>query len=461
MKIRNKLAYLFATMVATLLLLFSAGIYYLTARYRENEFYERLREKAITTARLLYEAKEDITPHTLNLIDQQDSTLLEGEKVTVFNSNLKLIYDSQHNQETMSDEFFRKLGRQPAGELREQQGEREFLYKLYKEPDEVLVVKVSAIDRYGLSKLNFLVGILSFGWFVSVAVIIIAGWIFAGKALEPIEDVIHQVEQIDSETLDKRRVNAGSEKDEIAQLADTFNRMLDRLQQSFVMQRSFVSNASHELRTPLTIMTGQLEVALLQNRSADEYKKILQSVLDDTKDMTELANELLDLAQASSDVYTLPFKQTRIDEVVLLAEAELLKKKPDYDVIVDFTEAPEEEELYELNANERLLKNAFFNLMENACKFSADKKVSIEIAFRPKEVVLAFSDKGVGISEEDLPYIFEPFFRSQQTRSVPGHGIGLPLTKKIVELHGGAIAVESKVNTGTCFTIILPRLSEK
>ena len=444
-------------MVATLILLFSIGIYYLTARYRKNEFYERLREKAITTARLLYEAKQEITPQTLNLIDEQDSTLLFGERVSVFNADLKLIYDSQHHPDTLAPGLLERLVKHFANEIRVQRGETEYLYKLYKEPDEVLIVKVSGIDKYGLSKLNFLIVILSLGWFVSVAVVIVTGWLFAGKALEPIADVIHQVEQIDSATLDTQRVKAGNEKDEVAQLAETFNLMLDRLQQSFLVQRSFVANASHELRTPLTIMTGHLEVALLQNRDSDEYRHILQSVLDDTRGMTELANELLDLAHASSDASMIRFVPTRIDEIVLQAEAELLKKKPDYDVVVDFREPPEEEELYELAVNERLLKNAFHNLMENACKFSTEKKVYVSIAFKPEEVVLEFADKGIGISEKDLPFIFEPFFRAENTRGIPGHGIGLPLTKKIIDLHQGTIFVHSRPCIGTSFQIHLPR----
>ena len=458
MNIRTRLAFLFAILVATLMLAFAAGIYFLTADYRENEFYERLREKANLIAQLLFESNQQISPQTLQRIDRQDSTLLLDEQLSIFGPQRNLLYDSRNRKVKLKERIFRELKQGSLRELRKQENDREYLYLLIRQRNREIVVSVSAIDRYGLSKLNFLLLILLAGWATSVGVIVVSGWIFAGNALRPITDVIQQVEKINVETLDTRRVKAGNERDEIFQLAATFNRMLNRLQQSFVVQKSFVSNASHELRTPLTIMGGQIEVALLQDRPAGEYRSILRSVLEDVRETTDLANDLLDLAQASSDVSTLSFKTARIDELLLQAEAELLKKHGGYDAVVDFPEAPEEESLFELKVNERLLKNAFLNLMENACKFSDDKKVYVRVFFRPDAIRLEFADKGIGIADTDLPYVFEPFYRSENARLFStGHGIGLHLTRKIVEAHQGEITVGSVLRLGTTFSITLPR----
>ncbi|MDJ1480976.1 HAMP domain-containing sensor histidine kinase [Cytophagaceae bacterium YF14B1] len=457
MKIRTRIAYLFAVIVASLLLVFSVGIYYFSADYREREFYERLREKAITTARLLYESNQKITPQTLKLIDEQDKVVLFEEKVTVFDDKNNLIYYNHPYPEPIDPHILSQIYNARDKEIKRRKGEVESLYKYYPEKEKNLIVVVSAIDQYGLSKQNFLITILSVGWFVGVLVIVFAGWVFAGNALEPIADVIFQVEQIDSTTLDKRRVQTENDKDEIAQLAQTFNRMLDRLQESFYIQKSFVANASHELRTPLTAMRGQIEVTLLYERENQEYMKLLKSLYEDVTGMTDLTNELLDLAHASSDLTTLPFEKKRIDEIVLQAEAELLRKKPDYDVILDFAEPPEEEEYFELVVNERLLKNAFINIMENACKFSPDHTVSIKIFFQEDRIMLQFTDKGIGIPEAEIPYIFEPFFRSKNANNISGHGLGLPLTAKIIEIHQGRIQVFSVVNEGTTFIITLFR----
>jgi signal transduction histidine kinase len=460
MKIRNRLAFLFAGLVAGLLLCFSGGIYYFTSLFRKNEFYERLREKAVTTSRLLYEARQQITPSTLQLIDEQDSTLLFDEHVTVYGQSGNLIYDSRKTPQPLSATRIERLFQVSDGEQKAQEGEREYLYKAYHIHDSTLIVIVSAIDRYGLSKMNFLTGILSFGWFVSVGIIITAGWIFAGQALEPISDVIQQVESIDSNTL-KTRVKAGNERDEIAQLAQTFNRMLDRLHQSFMLEKSFVSNASHELRTPLTIIQGQLEVALMQERDVPEYISLLHSLDEEIRDMSRLANELLEIAMADADPALLPMSAARIDEIALQAEAELLRKNPEYNAWMDFADAPDEESLYFLPVHEKLMKNAFLNLMENACKFSLEKEVYLSISFLKEAIILQFTDHGTGIPEADLPFIFEPFYRSNATRKqVSGHGVGLSLVKRIAHLHGGRIEVSSTLGKGSTFTLVLPRKVE-
>jgi len=456
MKIRTRIAYLFAVIVATLILIFCIVIYYLSANYREQEFYERLREKSITITKLLYQSNPKITPQTLKLIDEQDAMLLFAEKTTVYDNNV-LIYHNQASPDSIDRFVSQQVVLSRNNEIRRRNGEREFLYKYYPGTGKKLIVVVSAVDKYGLSKLAFLITILSVGWVASVVVIVVAGWVFAGNALNPIAQVVSQIEQINMATLDKGRVSTENDKDEIAQLAQTFNRMLDRLQKSFYIQKSFVANASHELRTPLTVMSGQIEVTLLHERTADEYRKILHSLREDVNSMTDLTNNLLEMAYVSSDLFTLSFEKRRMDELILQAKADLLRRRPGYEVVIDFAEAPDEEEYYELVVNERLLRNAFINLMENACKFSDDQAVKVRIFFRTEAIVLQFADKGVGISDEELPYIFEPFFRSVTASTVSGHGLGLPLTLKIIELHKGEIMVSSKVKAGTTFTVTLYR----
>ncbi len=465
MKIRQKLTFLFAVIVAVFLISFCLGILYFSYRYRKYEFYERMREKAITTARLL--ATKDEATKTLRLIEQQDSVVLFSERVTVLDKNLQVLYDSkgkalqlQHKIST----FFKKQKEWGVAsneiEIREQIGEREFLYKLIQDRRNKYIVVVSAIDTYGSSKMRFLIRIMAFGCVLGIGIIIIVGWVFADNMVEPIIEVIRQVEVIELDTLHKQRVIAGNEKDEIAQLAETFNRMLERLQNALFIQNSFVANASHELRTPLTVMAGHLEVALLQKRSAEDYHTLLLSLQEDVNNMTALSNELLDLAQASSDESNIPFTESRVDELILEAKSDLLKKKPHYSINIDFVDPPDEESFFSVFANTRLLKNAFINLLENGCKFSADRKVTVRLVFKEKNIEILFQDEGIGISKEDLPYVFEPFYRSKNAKSIPGYGIGLPLTKKIIELHHGSITTTSVLNQGSCFRVVLPHRME-
>jgi signal transduction histidine kinase len=467
MKIRQKLTFLFAVIVAVFLISFCLVIFYLSYRYRKDEFYERLREKATTTARIWAEIDQKTSTETLRLIEEQDSVVLFSERVTVLDDHFYLLYDSQEKDLKFNSQTLSKLKEQKEWgvslnkiEYQIQDGEREILYKFIQDSRRKLIVVVSAIDTYGRSKMLFLTRIMIFGCLFGIFIIIVAGWIFADTVVEPIIEVIRQVEVIELDTLHKQRVIAGNEKDEIAQLAETFNRMLERLQNALFIQNSFVSNASHELRTPLTVMAGHLEVALLQKRSTDEYQEILLSLQEDVSNMTALANELLDLAQVSSDASDIPFTETRVDEMILEAKSDLLKKKSQYNINIDFVDPPDEESYFSMFANNRLLKNAFINLLENGCKFSANRGVFVKLHFKEKNIELLFQDQGIGIAQEDLPYIFEPFYRSKNAKGVPGYGIGLPLTKKIIELHHGSINAYSVLNEGSTFKVVLPHRVE-
>jgi signal transduction histidine kinase len=255
------------------------------------------------------------------------------------------------------------------------------------------------------------------------------------------------------------RVNEGNGTDEIAQLAITFNKMLERLESAFEMQRSFVSNASHELRTPLTSITGQIEVSLMKPRTNEEYKSILESVLEDIKNMNALSNGLLDLAKASSDISAIALHNLRIDEILWETRAELIERKKDYKVAIKFSEPIEDEKELTILGNHHLLKIAMINLMDNACKFSPDKSVNVLLSAKGRYIVTEFIDNGMGIDTADMEKIFHPFFRSGNVKNIAGNGLGLSLSDKIIQIHRGKIAVDSRLHKGTTVTVCIPFLN--
>ena len=271
-------------------------------------------------------------------------------------------------------------------------------------------------------------------------------------------DVVTQVDKITIASLNMR-VNEGNKTDEIAQLAITFNKMLERLESAFEMQRSFVSNASHELRTPLTSITGQLEVSLMKPRTQKEYEDILESVLEDIKNLNALSNGLLDLAKASSDISAISLHPLRIDEIIWETRSELTNNKKDYKIFIEFREPIDEEMQLTILGNEHLIKTAIINLMDNACKFSPDNSARVSLYIDKKSLITKISDNGSGIDTADLENIFHPFFRAKNTGSIPGNGLGLSLAKKIIELHKGTILVNSVLNEGTTVFVCLPYIS--
>jgi signal transduction histidine kinase len=458
MNIRSRLTLTFTIIVGSIMLVFSGAIYYFSSLYRENEFYKRLIDKANTTAHFLLEVDE-ITPELLKIIDRNNLTSLFQEQVIIYNYQNKVIYDSDEDpvrESSIPKELFNEI--RLKGEIKSWEKDTQVVGVTFNRGDEQFVVVASAYDQFGYSKLHNLQLILIAGLVIALIIVAIAGKIYAGRAISPITEIVEQVDDITVSNL-SQRVNAGNGKDEIAVLATTFNKMLKRLQEAFETQRIFVSNASHELRTPLTVITGEIDVALIKRRSQDEYEHILHSIRENIKSLNKLSNGLLDLAQVSLDLSHIHFSKVQIDDLLFETRALLLSKQPDYFINVEFQEDEEEMLPFTTNGDGSLLKTAFINLMENACKFSSDKQVRVALGASAENLLLHFSDNGIGIDAEDLQKIFEPFYRTERTKSIKGHGIGLSLTERIVLLHNGTLTVQSIVNKGTTFTIILPVLA--
>lgn len=321
------------------------------------------------------------------------------------------------------------------------------------------VVFTAAYDIYGVSKLRNLRIILIAVFFSSILIVLLMGWIYAGKALHPMSKVVEQVRNITARNLHVR-VDDGNRQDEIAHLAMTFNEMLSRLETAFALQKMFVSNASHELRNPLTVINSQLEVTLLKERSVVDYKQTISSVLEDIRNLSQTLNRLLVLAQISVEEARLKLSRQRIDDLLWQCRDELLRQHPHYQVKIDLAALPEEEEQLYLQVDKHMLKMACLNLMDNACKFSYNHQVTVSLWVDKKEVKVQFADKGIGIAPEDLPRIFEPFFRSSHATAIKGQGIGLSIVDRIIKLHGASLHVFSKVDEGTVVEVIFPASQE-
>jgi len=456
LNIRSRLTIQFTYIVAFILVLFSFIIYYFSASYREAEFYSRLEKKALTTAKLLIEVKE-VDYKLMKIIDRNALNALDKEVVMIYDDNHRQIYNSLDNDSIqISKAFLDKIRHEKS--IRYQEDRNEAIGLIFTLNTDHYVVIASAYDNYGRIKLYNLIWIILAGFIISIGSTIFFGRVYANKALKPMSDVVRQVDKITIASLNMR-VNEGNGTDEIAQLAITFNRMLERLESAFEMQRSFVSNASHELRTPLTSITGQIEVSLMNPRTQSEYEAILESVLEDIKNLNALSNGLLDLAKASSDISAIALLPLRIDEILWETRAELIDRKKDYKISIEFIQPIDDENELIISGNHHLLKTAIANLMDNACKFSPNKSVEIFLSVKAECIVAEFTDKGIGVDPEDLDKIFHPFFRANNAKNISGNGLGLTLTERIIRIHRGTILIESQLQQGTTVTVSIPFLA--
>jgi len=454
MKIRLKLTLLFAGLFGVLLLAFALTLYLTTAAHREADYFQRLRQLAITKTSLLLDA--GVPPATLQLIYKNSLNTLPQEEVAVFDTAFHLLYhdagdiDKVKETQGMIDSII------ALKEIHFYYEDLQVTGFLYLHRGKTYVITAAARDEEGLARLHTLGLELALGFAISIALTLLAGIFFARKALQPVSAMVEKVANISANRMDLR-LSEGNRKDEIATLALTFNRMLDRLEQSFDAQKQFVSNISHELRTPLAAIIAEAEVSAIRSRSPEEYRETLRLILQDAQRLSRLSTDLLDLAKTAYDPSGIQFSPLRPDEVLLDARQAILQANPGYRVLLHFEKEMEEGDCITVTGNEYLLRVAFSNLIENSCKFSADKQCRISIRFDGSRIVLEFRDNGIGIPPEDLENIFTPFFRGANKRYAPGNGIGLSLTQRIVTLHRGTLTVTSHPGNGSTFTITLPQ----
>lgn len=454
MTIKARLTLMFTLLVASILLLFCVSIYYFYDQYREQQFFTYLGERALTITRLL-EDVNGITNEDIKRIEQENNSILFEEQITVYSNTDQVVYQSGETSLIVSKVQLASV--RNGQRIATRQGDREIvMFRQWQTGGDVWVVVAEAVDALGLSKLNRLRDILATGWLATLALVAAAGWIFARDAIKPVADINRQVNNISAGNLHDR-LSVGREKDELAKLAQTFNLMLDRLELAFEAQKNFVAHASHELRTPLAVMMADVEVTLMKERSSSEYREGLQSVLGEVRDMNVMVNQLLELAQTEEHVLLKSYQQVRLDELLWQAQATVMQNNPRYQVTVDYGKLPESESELTILGDERLLRTAFGNLMENACKYSDPSQMQVKLASSRDDILLHFVDQGVGIAPEDIPHLFNPFYRSAGIAGKHGYGIGLALTKRIVDIHKGSIAVNSTLGEGSDFVLRFPR----
>jgi signal transduction histidine kinase len=451
MTIRRRMVVLFLGIFSVLLLVFSTVIYFESEVYRQKEYKVRLSQEALTAATIIFN-KNEISPDLLKLLDKNNVTALNQEEIIIYDIDDKVIYESGSDTPNLNHELLNKIRKEK--ELFWEENELEMYGTVIKNNNKQYIVLASAVDKYGLSKQKNLALTLGVSALLLVCISAITGWLFARRMLLPIQQMIKKIDRIRASQLNLR-LDEGNKADELEQLSIRFNQMLDRLEKAFQTQRSFVSHASHELRTPLTAITGQIQVSLLANDNQADLKLMIQSVLDDVQQLNKLTNNLLDLTSIDSD--DTKFKHTLVNvlEVIWQIRTELLKKNPDYQILISLDDSAEL--MPEIQGNEGLLYTALINLIENGAKFSPKHTVEVKIKIENQALLIDFHNEGSEIPANELNQIFEPFKRGSNSRNTKGHGVGLSLTRRIVQLHKGEIKVVSSKIEGTTFTLLLSK----
>ena len=286
---------------------------------------------------------------------------------------------------------------------------------------------------------------------------LVGGWFLAHEALQPVDAMAQVARQISAGDL-SRRVPVRPRQDELSQLAETFNIMIGQLEGSIQQIRQFSADASHELRTPLTILKGEAEIALRQAQTAEEFRQTLVSSLEEVERMSRIVEDLFLLSKGDLGEERLEREPVELASLMKDTVLQLERSAKDKKVSLALVRDDESTVIGDIHR----LRELFLNLIENAIRYTeAGGKVVLSVFRDRKEAVIIVSDTGIGISEEDLPRIFDRFYRAENARAAhpKGSGLGLSICQWIVLSHQGEIDVKSEPGRGTLFTIRFPLLT--
>lgn len=331
---------------------------------------------------------------------------------------------------------------------------RIILYPVQHEGNKAYLIQVGTSLKKMFSTLKDFLIVLIFSGPVLLVISVLGGYFILTRVLQPMKTVVQTVKKITAEDL-SLRIEPNNQKNEIGQLITTFNEMITRLERSVLQIKQFSSDASHDLKTPLTVIRGEVDIALRKNRPQAEYIKTLTSVREEAKKLERIIDNLLFLSRIDSRNYQRTFEKVDLDEILL----EVFEKTTPLANKKKLAYVLEKIERVSLQGDHILLNRLLMNLMDNAIKYTPPGgRIQISLKNTRKKSRLTIEDTGIGIPENALPFIFNRFYRVDQSRSQrnEGAGLGLSIVKKIADIHQADVDIRSQLNKGTTVLVSFP-----
>jgi signal transduction histidine kinase len=448
----RKITILLIFSISLILVFLGASVYYFLSTYSYANFYKRLEARVSVTEKYHFETnKKDA--QVLKNIREEHLELLSDEKEYV------LYFPNVNSMKRLADihslpiNFLNLIYTQQFANF--QKDETFYHGKKRENKKGFYFVIVSATNYYNTHHLILLKKVLFAGGFISILIIIYLTNLFSKRFFNPINKIITKVNSISTNNI-HLRLDENKNTIEINRLTTTFNNLLNRIEIAFETNKNFISNASHEFGTPLTAIIGEADVALLKDRTLDEYKETLEKILKQSERLNKISQSLLLLAQIGYKENKLNYTVLRTDELILQANEIMNQLIPKNHIKIDFDLLPENPKKLKVLGNKELLILAMTNILTNACKYSSNKPVIVSLASTNNEIVMIFKDQGIGIPESELPFIFDPFYRASNTEAYDGYGIGLSLTKNIIKIHKGELIISSVLHKGVTIQVRLP-----
>ena len=458
--VRSRLTIWYIAVLALVIISFAWLSYSLTARLLIRETDETLSEMARNFKTALDAERADETEQS-----SVEKTIAEAVAESNFHDYIFTVTAVDGGRQIASTADENKIPTQKFGDFRRDyqtvaaHGES---YRVYHLPLDFGGQKYDlSVARSLEDQTEFLSRLRSI-FFVSVPLTVLfaalGGYFLAKKSFAPIAQMSRRASEIGAANLHER-LPVNNEKDELGDLAQVFNRLLERLENSFEQQRRFMADASHELRTPLAIVRGESEIAISKQRSNNDYRESLAVVHDESKRLTRIVEDLFTLARADAGQIALVPANFYLDELIAesVRAVQILAQKRN----IEFEFSADRE--MPVRGDEQLLRRLFVNLFDNAIKYNrTDGKVSVTAHIEKNSYRILIADTGAGIDESEKSKIFQRFYRADRARSrsaetlTSGAGLGLSIALWIAELHRGTIEIISTNDSGSVFAVILP-----
>ena len=441
MKVQSRLTLYNSLVFGMVFIIVGSLAYYLYSGNTKKSLYANLAKTAHIAA-LFYLEEDELNSEEFAKVRSQFNEFVNNSYYQLYNEQDSVIYGSS----------FHRL---PAATLDRIHREKSmafidgdfFCYAIFYEDNQGdFVIVAREKQEFVRDQLRTLLWIMVTGFAMGIIVITaISRWL-ANLAYRPFRKVIRQVRRISTDKLD-RRIALPDTRDELQDLTETFNDLLERIAETFVIQKNFARYVSHEFKTPLAAMQGNLEVFALKDRSADEYRDLSRKLVRDIGqlgDILDTLNVISDLRSPSDNL-----SSTRIDELVWEITENILQENPDAEITVDIDVPADMEHLLNVSVDRMQLLLVLYNLIGNAVKFSEFKPVEILIRNEQDSLKLVITDHGIGIPRDQLEHISKPFFRAANTEGVSGNGIGLSIALRILEKNNICYRIHSEVGMGT------------
>lgn len=425
MKLRKRLTILSSITFGVIFLIASTIIYGLFYKTNETSVIKNLKKTALVTG-IYYLEKDEQSLQEHNNIRREFENLISRDDIAVFDEFDEVAYGKMVNDSVIRPFDLNQVRKKKEHVINTR---NDFYYGLYyadNQGDFVVFVKENK-DVFN-TLMNRLLYILVIVLVLGLFIIYLLSRFLGNMAYEPIQKIIDQVRQKEIDRLNEP-IRLQQSYSEIQELVETYNDLMAKASETFVIQKNFINYVSHEFRTPLAAISGSLEVFSQKDRTPEEYQEVASRSIERVKELEEILNNMLLLSGA---INSKDFMFFRIDEIIWNIVEEVTVSLKAH-IHVDFK--VENVGLLSVKGNEKQLQLALYNLIENGLKYSENKPLYISLSEKENKLHLVIKDEGIGIDENDLPYIQQTFYRGKNVGDIKGSGIGLSLASTIFKIH--------------------------